>query len=125
MVTQNTLARARKLKLHWFVALSSLPLLGVVAAFGVIPIALWRRSRPPARLRAHLIAGALLGTSPFLLLGIVAALFASFEADWQRIGGSIRTLIPFALIGAIAGTAAAFVFFLTSVGSRRAQGSAA
>ena len=37
MVTQNTLARARKLKLHWFVALSSLPLLGVVAAFGFIP----------------------------------------------------------------------------------------
>ena len=37
MVTQNTLARARKLKLHWFEALSSLPLLGVVAAFGVIP----------------------------------------------------------------------------------------
>lgn len=37
MVTQNTLLRARKLKLHWFVALSSLPLLGVVAAFGFIP----------------------------------------------------------------------------------------
>ena len=37
MVTQNTLTRTRKLKLHWFVALSSLPLLGVVAAFGVIP----------------------------------------------------------------------------------------
>ena len=36
MVTQNTLTRTRKLKLHWVVALSSLPLLSVVAAFGVV-----------------------------------------------------------------------------------------
>ena len=37
MVTQNTLTRTRKLKLHWFVAMSSLPLLGVVTAFGLSP----------------------------------------------------------------------------------------
>lgn len=35
MLTQNTLTQARKLKLRWFVALSSLPLLGVVTAFGI------------------------------------------------------------------------------------------
>lgn len=37
MLTQNTLTRERKLKLRWFVAMSSLPLLGVVAAFGIVP----------------------------------------------------------------------------------------
>ncbi|CAG0939981.1 murein DD-endopeptidase [Gallionellaceae bacterium] len=37
MLTQNTLTRERKLKLRWFVALSSLPLLGVVTAFGIVP----------------------------------------------------------------------------------------
>jgi murein DD-endopeptidase MepM/ murein hydrolase activator NlpD len=37
MLTQNSLTRARKLKLRWFVSLSSLPLLGVVTAFGIVP----------------------------------------------------------------------------------------
>lgn len=37
MLTQNTLTQERKLKLRWFVALSSLPLLGVVTAFGISP----------------------------------------------------------------------------------------
>lgn len=37
MLTQNILTRERKLKLRWFVALSSLPLLGVVTAFGIVP----------------------------------------------------------------------------------------
>lgn len=37
MVTQNTLTHARKLKLRWFVSLSTLPLLAVVSAFGIIP----------------------------------------------------------------------------------------
>lgn len=37
MLTQNTLTQERKLKLRWFVAMSSLPLLGVVTAFGIMP----------------------------------------------------------------------------------------
>jgi murein DD-endopeptidase MepM/ murein hydrolase activator NlpD len=37
MLTQNTLTQERKLKLRWFVALSTLPLLGVVTAFGIVP----------------------------------------------------------------------------------------
>lgn len=37
MVTQNTLLQTRKLKLRWFIALSTLPLLGVLSAFGIIP----------------------------------------------------------------------------------------
>ena len=37
MLTQNTLTQERKLKLRWFVAVSSLPLLGVVTAFGIVP----------------------------------------------------------------------------------------
>ncbi len=37
MVTQNSLTHARKLKLRWFVTLSTLPLLGVVTAFGIMP----------------------------------------------------------------------------------------
>ena len=37
MVTQNPLTQARKLKLRWFVTLSTLPLLAVVSAFGIIP----------------------------------------------------------------------------------------
>ncbi|HUX89112.1 MAG TPA: peptidoglycan DD-metalloendopeptidase family protein [Gallionellaceae bacterium] len=37
MVTQNPLTQARKLKLRWFVTLSTLPLLVVVSAFGIIP----------------------------------------------------------------------------------------
>ena len=37
MLTQNTLIRERKLKLRWFVAMSSLPLLGVITAFGIVP----------------------------------------------------------------------------------------
>lgn len=37
MVTQNTLTQEHKLKLRWFVAISSLPLLGVVTAFGIMP----------------------------------------------------------------------------------------
>src|SRR6266545_2721412 len=66
-----------------------------VTACGVIPIALWQRSRGPVHLRAHLIAGALLGTSPFLFLGMLATSSAALEADWQRIGASITTLAPF------------------------------
>lgn len=37
MVTQNPLTQARKLKLRWFVTLSTLPLLAVISAFGIIP----------------------------------------------------------------------------------------
>lgn len=37
MVTQNHLTQARKLKLRWFVTFSTLPLLAVVSAFGIIP----------------------------------------------------------------------------------------
>jgi len=37
MLTQNPLTQDRKLKLRWFVALSSLPLLGVLTAFGIMP----------------------------------------------------------------------------------------
>jgi murein DD-endopeptidase MepM/ murein hydrolase activator NlpD len=37
MLTQNILTQERKLKLRWFVAMSSLPLLGVVTAFGIMP----------------------------------------------------------------------------------------
>ncbi|OGT00783.1 MAG: peptidase M23 [Gallionellales bacterium RIFCSPLOWO2_12_FULL_59_22] len=37
MLTQNLLSQERKLKLRWFVALSTMPLLGVVTAFGLMP----------------------------------------------------------------------------------------
>ncbi len=37
MLTQNSLSQERKLKLRWFVSLSTLPLLGVVTAFGIVP----------------------------------------------------------------------------------------
>ena len=37
MLTQKTLTQERKLKLRWFVAMSSLPLLGVLTAFGIMP----------------------------------------------------------------------------------------
>jgi len=37
MLSQNTLTQEKKLKLRWLVALSSLPLLGVVTAFGIVP----------------------------------------------------------------------------------------
>jgi len=37
MLNPNTLTREKKIKLRWFVALSSLPLLGVVTAFGIVP----------------------------------------------------------------------------------------
>jgi hypothetical protein len=96
-----------------------------VTAFGVIPLALWQRPRPPARLRTHLIVGALLGISPFLLLGVLAASFAAFDADWRRIGHSTTTLAPFALIGAIAGAVAASVYFVTTAPAPAANGSAA
>lgn len=37
MLPQNSLLHAHKLKLRWFVTLSTLPLLGVVTAFGIMP----------------------------------------------------------------------------------------
>jgi len=37
MLSRNTLTQEKKSKLRWFVALSSLPLLGVVTAFGIAP----------------------------------------------------------------------------------------
>ena len=37
MLPQNSLLHAHKMKLRWFVALSPLPLLGVVTAFGIMP----------------------------------------------------------------------------------------
>ena len=37
MLTQKRLTQERKLKLRWFVTMSSLPLLGVVTAFGIMP----------------------------------------------------------------------------------------
>jgi murein DD-endopeptidase MepM/ murein hydrolase activator NlpD len=37
MLTQNMLSQDRKNKLRWFVTLSTMPLLGVVTAFGLVP----------------------------------------------------------------------------------------
>lgn len=37
MLPQNTLSQAHKMKLRWFVTLSTVPLLGVVTAFGIMP----------------------------------------------------------------------------------------
>lgn len=37
MLQQNSLLNAHKLKVRWFVTLSTLPLLGVVTAFGIMP----------------------------------------------------------------------------------------
>jgi murein DD-endopeptidase MepM/ murein hydrolase activator NlpD len=37
MLPQNTLSQAHKLKLRWLVTLSTVPLLGVVTAFGIMP----------------------------------------------------------------------------------------
>jgi len=37
MLPQNTLLQAHKMKLRWFITLSTLPLLGVVTAFGIMP----------------------------------------------------------------------------------------
>jgi murein DD-endopeptidase MepM/ murein hydrolase activator NlpD len=37
MLTQNSISQERKMKLRWFVTLSTLPLLGVVTAFGLVP----------------------------------------------------------------------------------------
>lgn len=37
MLPQNTLSHAHKMKLRWFVTLSTLPLLGVVTTFGIMP----------------------------------------------------------------------------------------
>lgn len=37
MLPQNTMSHAHKMKLRWFVTLSSVPLLGVVTAFGIMP----------------------------------------------------------------------------------------
>lgn len=37
MLPQNTLLQAHKMKLRWFVTLSTAPLLGVVTAFGIMP----------------------------------------------------------------------------------------
>lgn len=37
MVTQTILTQQRKAKIRWFVAVSTLPLLGVVTAFGIMP----------------------------------------------------------------------------------------
>ncbi len=37
MLTHKTLTQEHKMKLRWFVAISSLPLLGVVTAFGFVP----------------------------------------------------------------------------------------
>ncbi len=37
MLPQNTLSHAHKMRLRWFVTLSTLPLLGVVTAFGIMP----------------------------------------------------------------------------------------
>jgi len=37
MLTQNLLNQERKMKLRWFVTLSTMPLLGVLTAFGLVP----------------------------------------------------------------------------------------
>ena len=37
MLTQNLLGQERKIKLRWFVTLSTMPLLGVLTAFGLVP----------------------------------------------------------------------------------------
>ncbi len=39
MLTQNMLNQERKKKLRWFVAMSTMPLLGVLTAFGLVPTA--------------------------------------------------------------------------------------
>ena len=37
MLPQNTLSHAHKMKLRWLVTMSTVPLLGVVTAFGIMP----------------------------------------------------------------------------------------
>ncbi|MGZ8967441.1 MAG: M23 family peptidase, partial [Gallionella sp.] len=37
MLPQKTMSQERKMKLRWFVTLSTMPLLGVVTAFGLVP----------------------------------------------------------------------------------------
>ncbi len=37
MLTQNLLSQERKMKLRWFVTLSTMPLLGMLTAFGLVP----------------------------------------------------------------------------------------
>lgn len=37
MLTQNLLSQERKMKLRWFITLSTMPLLGVLTAFGLVP----------------------------------------------------------------------------------------
>ncbi len=37
MLTQNLISQERKIKLRWFITLSTMPLLGVVTAFGLVP----------------------------------------------------------------------------------------
>ncbi len=37
MLTQNMLSQERKNKIRWFITLSTMPLLGVVTAFGLVP----------------------------------------------------------------------------------------
>ena len=37
MLTQNMISQERKSKLRWFIAISTIPLLGVVTAFGLVP----------------------------------------------------------------------------------------
>ncbi len=86
---------------------------GAVTAFGAAPIALWQRAHGVASLRRHLVLGALLGTSPFVLLGVLAMCFAAVDADWQRTAESTAILAPFAVIGGIAGTVSAYSFYLT------------
>lgn len=46
MLPQNTLSRAHKLKLRWFVTLSTVPLFGVVTAFGIMPQTAFDHSAP-------------------------------------------------------------------------------
>ncbi|MEQ1557136.1 MAG: M23 family peptidase, partial [Gallionella sp.] len=37
MLPQKSMSQERKMKLRWFVTLSTMPLLGVVTAFGLVP----------------------------------------------------------------------------------------
>ncbi len=46
MLPQNTLSQAHKMKLRWFVTLSTVPLFGVVTAFGIMPQTVFNTAKP-------------------------------------------------------------------------------
>jgi len=83
-------------------------LLGGVPAFG----ALRRRGR--LTLGTHLLMGVLLGASPFLLLAVLGTVLAVADRELPAFANSILRLSADAVLGSIAGIAAAITFFLIS-----------